>query len=386
MKDYYKILGVKEDACVDEIRERWIELMKQYHPDRGKVKGAEGKIEEINEAYQALKFSSTRVPYDLKRAHDRKKRRAFGRRVVLAIAFPVLITMVFLLNIFFFKKPQVSLEQKVTPSSVNNPESVRDSSPEGAVVSLAQTDKTSESAMSRKDKTEQRDSHEGVSLVGNSKGAMNPAGMILRSAPAVDHRGVGPEEVEIKGKEIFAEEPRAMVLSSSAKAEISENSLSFPVQMDQVPPASLNSQPEQMDPSPRSSKADSAPMVPVSNEEEIKQFYANYVERYTHKDIEGFLSCFSARAVQNRTARLDEIRKIYANFFSVSDELRYYMEGMRIASNQNYTDVRAFYVVDQVVKGGGESKTWRGAIRWTLVREEGSLRILSLDYQQQKSP
>ena len=33
MKNYYKILGVKETASEDEIRARWVELTKQYHPD-----------------------------------------------------------------------------------------------------------------------------------------------------------------------------------------------------------------------------------------------------------------------------------------------------------------------------------------------------------------
>ena len=52
MKDYYKILGVKETASMDEIRDRWVELMREFHPDQGKedalevyklYKEAEGK-------------------------------------------------------------------------------------------------------------------------------------------------------------------------------------------------------------------------------------------------------------------------------------------------------------------------------------------------------
>ena len=156
--------------------------------------------------------------------------------------------------------------------------------------------------------------------------------------------------------------------------------------MDQGRQTSLTRQANQTDPSPPVPEADPAPKVPVSSEEEVKQFYANYIERYTRRDIDGFLSCFSAKAVQNQRAGFDEIRKIYANFFNLSHEIRYHMEGMKIAFNQNHTEVRAFYEVDQVLRKGGESKTWRGHIRWTLVREEGGLKILSLDYQQQKSP
>jgi hypothetical protein len=39
-----------------------------------------------------------------------------------------------------------------------------------------------------------------------------------------------------------------------------------------------------------------------------------------------------------------------------------------------------------VIKGlstlkGGEKQTWKDQIRWVLVREEGDLKVLSLDYQ-----
>jgi len=377
MKDYYEILGLKEDASVDEIRERWIELMKQYHPDLGKGKGVEGKVEEINEAYQMLKFSSTRMPYDLKRAHDRKKRRLSARRIILTMAIPVLIPIVFILNILFFKKPQISFEQKVMPSSVNDTESVRDPALEEASVSSTEKGMSSESAISMKDK---KDSRKMLDPIINSRVALKPSGIIKKSNPAVDQWSINSNGVKVEKREIVAEEPETVVLHSPAKPEISENPpLPHPVQTDRPRQASLTSQAGQRDPSLP------APKAPAS-EEEVKQFYANYIERYTKKDIDGFLSCFSAKAVQNQRARLDEIRRIYANFFNLSDELRYHMEGMKIAFNQNHTEVTARYEVDQVLKKGGENKTWKGHIRWILVREEGSLKILSLDYRQQKSP
>ncbi len=386
MKDHYKILGVKEDASVDEIRERWIELMKQYHPDLGKGKGVEGKIEEINEAYQILKFSSTRMPYDLKRAHDRKKRRASALRIILTIAIPVLIPMVFILNILFFNRPQISFEQKVMTSSVHEPEFVRDPPQEEPTIPSTPKEMASEPETSTEVKTAKRDSREMVNPVRDSSGALNPAGIILKSNPSVEQWGIISNAVKVDRKEIVTGEPEPIAVSSPAKAEISENPLAPPVQMDQVLQANLTSQANQMGPSPAVPKTNLAPQAPVSSEEEIKQFYANYIERYTKKDIDGFLSCFSAKAVQNQRVRFDEIRKIYANFFNLSDELRYHMEGMKIAFNQNQAEVRAFYEVDQVVKKGRESKTWKGHIRWTLVREEEGLKILSLDYQQQKSP
>jgi len=83
MNDYYKILGIEEDASEKEIRARWIELMKYDDPDLGKTKDAGGKISEINEAYEMLGIESARFDYDLerhlirlfiKKAHTQKER------------------------------------------------------------------------------------------------------------------------------------------------------------------------------------------------------------------------------------------------------------------------------------------------------------------------
>ena len=57
MKDYYKILGVKETASEEEIRERWVEWMRKLHPDHTGEKGTEDqRVKEINEAYEVLKY------------------------------------------------------------------------------------------------------------------------------------------------------------------------------------------------------------------------------------------------------------------------------------------------------------------------------------------
>ena len=123
----------------------------------------------------------------------------------------------------------------------------------------------------------------------------------------------------------------------------------------------------------------------MATEEEVRQFIANYMERYNQKDIDGFLSLFSPKAIQNQRDGFDEIRKIYSNFFDESQELRYHMEDTKIEIFQNAVKARSLYEVDQIVKKSGEEKVWRGEIRWTLSRENGALRIRSLDFTPQKS-
>lgn len=53
-KDYYRVLGVRRGASHDEIKKAYRKLAKQYHPDKNSDSGAEDRMHEINEAYEAL--------------------------------------------------------------------------------------------------------------------------------------------------------------------------------------------------------------------------------------------------------------------------------------------------------------------------------------------
>lgn len=65
VKDYYKILGVREDATDAEIKKAFRNLAKQYHPDINPGnKQAEEKFKEINEAYEVLTNKQKREQYE----------------------------------------------------------------------------------------------------------------------------------------------------------------------------------------------------------------------------------------------------------------------------------------------------------------------------------
>jgi curved DNA-binding protein CbpA len=125
---------------------------------------------------------------------------------------------------------------------------------------------------------------------------------------------------------------------------------------------------------------------PLAKEEEVKQFFSTYVDRYNRRDVGGFLSLFSSRAIQNQTDRSEAIRNFYATFFNQSQDLRYRLEGMKVDISPYRVVVKARFRVDQKLKEDGEEKVWKGKVRWALVKEEGRLKISSLDYQNEKSP
>jgi ketosteroid isomerase-like protein len=124
----------------------------------------------------------------------------------------------------------------------------------------------------------------------------------------------------------------------------------------------------------------------LAKEEEVQQFFTAYVDRYRRKDIRGFLSFFSSKAVQNQRDDFEGIRSIYTKFFDESRELRYQLEETKTEIYQNRIEVKARFRVDQILKKGKQEKVWSGNIRWVLGREDEALKILSLDYQNEKSP
>lgn len=67
MKDYYEILGINQDASVNEVKTAYIELISKYHPENfvGEAKEiVEQRIEEVKEAYSILSDDFLRNQYN----------------------------------------------------------------------------------------------------------------------------------------------------------------------------------------------------------------------------------------------------------------------------------------------------------------------------------
>mmetsp|Transcript_6671 Transcript_6671/g.11812 ORF Transcript_6671/g.11812 Transcript_6671/m.11812 type:complete len:277 (-) Transcript_6671:37-867(-) len=63
--DYYEILGLKQTATFDQVKQAYRKLAKQYHPDVAGNEGAEERFRQIAEAFRVLSKKDSRVLYDL---------------------------------------------------------------------------------------------------------------------------------------------------------------------------------------------------------------------------------------------------------------------------------------------------------------------------------
>lgn len=63
-KDYYKIMGLGQDATEKDIKTAYRKLARKYHPDLNKEPQAEERFKEMGEAYEILKDPAKRAEYD----------------------------------------------------------------------------------------------------------------------------------------------------------------------------------------------------------------------------------------------------------------------------------------------------------------------------------
>ncbi|MDI1352530.1 MAG: DnaJ C-terminal domain-containing protein [bacterium] len=63
-KDYYKIMGVAQNASEKDIKTAYRKLARKYHPDLNKEANAEEHFKEMGEAYEVLKDPAKRAEYD----------------------------------------------------------------------------------------------------------------------------------------------------------------------------------------------------------------------------------------------------------------------------------------------------------------------------------
>jgi curved DNA-binding protein CbpA/ketosteroid isomerase-like protein len=447
MKDYYKILGVEEDASEEEIQARWIELTDEYHRDLSEGKEFDENFKEINQAYQVLKDPSLRLEYDLekdfkrailKRTGASQKRRLNLKKAILPISVLILLII---LGSLISRRTKVPIQPKemskevtqeaakIAPKPRLSPLSEKklksQEKPSTPTVSKPKTSvKVEKGIPEEKGKSVVKESQKIVAkkveeIEKTKPAAMEPLLTAKQEIPAkveapkeireevVQER---PEMVPKETKKVVIQESPKIVTKEPEKAEetkptaiepspakktegLTKSEQGVPKEVNKVVPQEVGKveEPKPMikEPPPIAKPAAPVPSiasVPFAKEEEVRHFFANYIDRYNRKDIEGFLSLFSSKALQNQKDGLKEIRKIYTQFFNQSQELQYRMEDMKIEMHPNEVEVKAQYELRQLPKKGREEKVYKGSIHWVLVKENETLKVHFLDYQHESSP
>lgn len=66
IKDYYKILGLPRTASTNDIKQRYYDLVRVFHPDKNNNSSeALERFNEINEAYRNIGNIDSRIKYAL---------------------------------------------------------------------------------------------------------------------------------------------------------------------------------------------------------------------------------------------------------------------------------------------------------------------------------
>ena len=389
MKDFYKILGVKEDASEEEIRERWVELTKQYHPDRSEESTSAEKIREINQAYQVLKYSSTRVEYDLKRTYgqkDRKRTVHFKKWGVLAsiLIISIIVGVIYIKNFETNQINQTNQINKMNQTSRKNPTI---QSPDEARQPIPASTQTA-STYPRVATSTQSVPPSSKSIAFNKKASIDQINQTNQTDQKnqIDQRNRTNKRNRIgSSTQSRAKDVMSPITPSFAMAAPPQSPVA-PLPVDVVanqPTPSIN-QIEQRNQTDQRNQIDQRnqfkPAPLLSTEDEVEKFFSQYVNAYNRRDAKAILFLFSSKAIQNQKEGLEEIRNIYADFFSEGQGIRYSLQEMKIEIYQNAIVVKARYGIEQIAKTTGEKEVWRGPIRWVLIKEDGKLKILTMDY------
>lgn len=67
LKDYYRVLGVPEDADTETVKRAYRRLARRLHPDVNRSADAKERMSELNEAYRIISDAELRAEYDARR-------------------------------------------------------------------------------------------------------------------------------------------------------------------------------------------------------------------------------------------------------------------------------------------------------------------------------
>ncbi len=397
--DHYLALCLPHGASEAQINRRWKDLMLIYHPDRSKDEEAAGYAKRINEAYNVLKHPEKRREYDMKMTmsavahfgHHRKKdlrprvakRYPFispgMRRILPRLIIPccIVISSIILFIIFLNNRPVSSLPQSAALGEAGNPAGEK-----AYVMPITKESKPDvgekETAFSaefqkfyREIPAAQADPEHTHNII-KKNGVGNIDGRVVQtSAVSKLHEGNGRRrlrETEITGT------VQAAPAEAPATNRISEKEATG-----RQPLGILSPGQESSNPGREPNFNDTALNEKYGDlETEVFLFLVRYIQAYEEGNISKFMDFFSHTAVDNGGTRYEGIRQSYKKTFE-NGRYSYTLKNVSIKTEGNAVVATADYSIKRIA-GGNKGQALNGKMRWTLGRENGTLKIVRMDY------
>jgi hypothetical protein len=124
----------------------------------------------------------------------------------------------------------------------------------------------------------------------------------------------------------------------------------------------------------------SAPLMPVIPEADVQDLINKYIDRFKAMDHESFMSLFSKEAVENRMLPYKDMSDAYWKIFKETSQFLYHVKIDAIHTFTKSAYATAQYQIIQTLNESKEMKVYKGKIQWVFVLEDGSLKILRLNY------
>jgi len=353
LENYYEILNVPPNASDQEIRERWIELMKTCSPDKVGDGGTD-KAKKINEAYNILGSPNKRLDYDTRYTHDipiivRDRETAHLSRILLyLVPFLLVVGASYLYLSSSGLIFQTESDKEIFAKSVHNPTlpnvklntNVLDPN---AAPDLSESLITDEDLGSTELTKEPKDKYNYKIAESETEEANRPELVkIITEEDELDSTSQ-IDELDI-GQERFTQAPGknkdANFRSNLATPAVAVNDREF-----------------------RNNEI--SPNGPIPDDNSLFEFVSQYVSAYKNRDLQTIRSLFAPNARENGVS-IYKVLDTYEANFSTLDIIKYDVKVKRSSIDNSAGIVMGDFIVTFSNPKNNLIKSSRGSITWLL--------------------
>jgi|GEM_PF-2312325 len=357
--NYYEVLNVPPDATDDMIRERWIELMKSYHPDKAGESGLD-KAKRINEAYEVLSSTTKRIEYDTKHPRlipimvNERKIGAAQRIFLYLLPFILVITASYLYlssSGLLFKTEK---DKQKMASRMENP----------TLPDIKVNDEKVFSVISENNETIDKDSKE-ENLVENIQAPRNSDDVVSRSKADIEQAESDNSRNKTEFVKIIEDDSQeASKLNLEKNIEIKEAKL--PRSKDVTADFDSNLATPALAVNEREIRRNElSPNMPVPDDDSLYKFVSQYVSAYKNRDLQTIRSLLAPNARENGVS-IYKVLDMYKRNFSTLDIIKYDININRSRIDNYAGIIMGNFKVTFANPVNKLTKSSRGSITWLL--------------------